>query len=63
MITSISNLGGFAGPYAVGLISHQTGHLGGGFGVAGLALLVSAGLLLLSRRTSPNHLAQSRDHF
>ncbi|MEO8438961.1 MAG: MFS transporter [Spartobacteria bacterium] len=46
LITSISNLGGFAGPYAVGLISRQTGNLAGGFGVAGVALLVSAGLFL-----------------
>ena len=46
LIASISNLGGFVGPYAVGLISRQTGHLSGGFGVAGLALLVS-GLLFI----------------
>lgn len=46
MITSISNLGGFAGPYAVGLISRQTGNLAGGFGVAGVALLISALLFL-----------------
>ncbi|MEO5754490.1 MAG: MFS transporter [Chthoniobacterales bacterium] len=47
MITSISNLGGFAGPFAVGAISHQTGSLYGGFGVAGVALFVSAMLFLL----------------
>ncbi len=46
LIASISNLGGFVGPYAVGLISRQTGRLSGGFGVAGIALLVS-GLLFL----------------
>ncbi|HEY2799698.1 MAG TPA: MFS transporter [Chthoniobacterales bacterium] len=53
LITSISNLGGFAGPYAVGLISRQTGSLYGGFGVAGFALLVSALLLLLLPRRLP----------
>ncbi len=47
LITSISNLGGFAGPYAVGLLSRQTGDLYGGFGAAGIALLVSAALFLL----------------
>lgn len=47
LIASISNLGGFAGPYAVGLISRQTGNLYGGFGVAGGALLVSALLFLV----------------
>ncbi len=46
LIASVSNLGGFAGPYAVGLISRQTGSLYGGFGVAGVALLVSAALFL-----------------
>ena len=47
MITSISNLGGFAGPYAVGLISRQTGNLYGGFAVAGIALFISALLFIL----------------
>jgi len=47
LITSIANLGGFAGPYAVGLISHHTGSLYGGFGLAGIAMLISAVLFLL----------------
>lgn len=46
LITSISNLGGFAGPYAVGLLKQPGGNLSAGFGVAGAALLVSATLFL-----------------
>jgi MFS family permease len=53
LITSIANLGGFAGPYAVGLISRHTGSLYGGFGVAGVAMLISAILFLLLRRRVP----------
>lgn len=47
LITSIASLGGFVGPYAVGLISRQTGSLYGGFGLAGIAMLISAILFLL----------------
>jgi len=47
LITSIASLGGFVGPYAVGLISRQTGSLYGGFGLAGIAMLISAILILL----------------
>lgn len=57
LITSFSNLGGFTGPYAVGLISRQTGSLNGGFGVAGIALLVSAVQLLFA----PLRLSPSRE--
>lgn len=53
LIASISNLGGFAGPYAVGLISRETGSLYGGFGLAGVALLVSAGLLFVLPLSAP----------
>lgn len=50
LITSVANLGGFAGPYAVGLISRQTESLSGGFGAAGVAMLISAILFLLLPR-------------
>jgi ACS family tartrate transporter-like MFS transporter len=53
LITSIANLGGFAGPYAVGLISRHTGSLYGGFGLAGVAMLISAILFLLLPRRVP----------
>ena len=46
-VTSIGNLSGFVGPYAVGLIQPKTGNLQGSLVVAGVALLVFATLLLL----------------
>ena len=50
LITSIANLGGFVGPYAIGAISDRTGSLYGGLAVAGLSLFVSATLVLLVPR-------------
>lgn len=47
VVSSIANLGGFAGPYAVGLIAQRTGSLQGGVTLAGIALLVLASLVLL----------------
>ena len=47
LVSSIANLGGFAGPYAVGLIGQRTGSLRGGVTLAGIALLVVASLVLL----------------
>jgi sugar phosphate permease len=51
LITSIANLGGFAGPYAVGFIRQRTGDLYAGLALAGVSLCVCATLtLLLPRR-------------
>jgi len=50
LITSIANLGGFLGPYAIGAISDRTGSLYGGLAVAGLSMFVSATLVLLVPR-------------
>jgi MFS transporter, ACS family, tartrate transporter len=47
LVTSIANLSGFVGPYAVGLIQQRTGNLHGSLVLAGIALLVFATLLLL----------------
>jgi ACS family tartrate transporter-like MFS transporter len=47
MINSIGNLGGFAGPYAVGLIKDKTGSLHWGFAFVGISMLVSAMFLML----------------
>lgn len=49
LITSIASLGGFVGPYVVGLIQQRTGNLQSSLDVAGIALLVFATLLLLLR--------------
>jgi MFS family permease len=50
-INSMGNLGGFAGPYAIGLIKDQTGSLHWGLAFVGISMLVSAmSLMLLPRR-------------
>jgi MFS transporter, ACS family, tartrate transporter len=52
LISSVANLGGFAGPYAVGIVSQRTGSLYGGLAVTGVSLFVCATLasLLPKRR-------------
>lgn len=52
LVSSLANLGGFAGPYATGWISQKTGSLYGGLAVAGVSLFVSATLMLLLPRTA-----------
>jgi len=47
MINSIGNLGGFAGPYVIGLIKDKTGNLHWGLAFVGISMLVSAMFLLL----------------
>jgi len=50
LVSSLANLGGFAGPYATGWISQKTGSLYGGLAVAGVSLFASATLMLLLPR-------------
>jgi ACS family tartrate transporter-like MFS transporter len=50
LVSSVANLGGFSGPYAIGWISQKTGSLYGGLAVAGISLFVSATLMLLLPR-------------
>jgi len=50
LVSSVANLGGFSGPYAIGWISQKTGSLYGGLAVAGVSLFVSATLMLLLPR-------------
>ncbi len=50
LVSSVANLGGFAGPYAIGWISQKTGSLYGGLAVAGVSVFASATLMLLLRR-------------
>jgi ACS family tartrate transporter-like MFS transporter len=46
LINSVGNLGGFAGPYTIGLIAEKTGILYRGLAVAAIALLFSAALVM-----------------
>lgn len=47
LINSVGNLGSFVGLCVVGLVKQKTGSLYGGLGLAGIALFLSATLLLL----------------
>jgi nitrate/nitrite transporter NarK len=46
LVTSVANLGGFAGPYTVGLVRQRTGNSYYGLIGAGVFFLVSAALAL-----------------
>src|SRR3984893_9066177 len=50
LVSSVANLGGFAGPYAIGWISQKTGGLYGGLAVAGVSGFASSTLMLLLPR-------------
>jgi ACS family tartrate transporter-like MFS transporter len=50
LVNGLGNLGGFAGPYAVGLSKTSTGSTGPAFMALAVASLVTAGLMLLLRR-------------
>ena len=54
LVTSVTNLGGFAGPFTVGLIRQRTGSFYPGLICAGFFFLVSASLaFVLPKRLSP----------
>jgi MFS transporter, ACS family, tartrate transporter len=50
LISSVANLGGFVGPYAIGAINEKTGSLYGGLSAIGVSLFLSAALILLLPR-------------
>jgi len=47
LINSVGNLGGFAGPYIIGMIATRTGSLYEGLAIAGVLLFISGTLVLL----------------
>ena len=47
LINSIAALGGFVGPYAIGLIRDKTGSLSGGLAFVGISMIVSAVFLVM----------------
>jgi len=62
LVTSVANLGGFVGPYTVGLIRQRTGSSYYGLICAGVFFLISAGLaLLLPKRAPPGPDSQPAD--
>ena len=50
LISSVANLGGFVGPYAIGAIKERTGSMYGGLAFCGVSLFVSATLMLVLPR-------------
>jgi len=54
-VASVGNLGGFVGPYAVGLLNQKTGNMRLGLTVVGLSMLVSASLMLLFPKSAKSH--------
>jgi len=63
LINSIGNIGGFIGPYAIGVVSGWTGGIYGAFALLGLPMLLSAtGLLLLPKGASSESVVASRSH-
>ena len=64
LVTSVSNFGGFVGPYTVGLIRQRTGDSHYGLICAGVLFLTSASLaLLLPNRalSAPDHLSEEAE--
>jgi len=52
LIHSFANLGGFAGPYLIGVVSQKTGTLFGGLALTGVSLFVCAALASLLPKSS-----------
>jgi sugar phosphate permease len=60
LINSIGNIGGFVGPYAIGVASGWTGGIYGAFALLGIPMLLSAtGLLLLPKRAIASRLVRN----
>jgi len=60
LINSIGNIGGFAGPYAIGVVSGWTGGIYGAFALLGLPMLLSAtGLLLLPKNARASRVVRN----
>jgi MFS transporter, ACS family, tartrate transporter len=60
LINSIGNIGGFVGPYAIGVVSGWTRGIYGAFALLGIPMLLSAsGLLLLPKNAHASRLVRN----
>jgi MFS transporter, ACS family, tartrate transporter len=59
LINSIGNLGGFVGPYVLGVVDRRTGSVGGGLVFAGACVVVAAILVILLPKSSLGGAKQS----
>jgi MFS transporter, ACS family, tartrate transporter len=55
LISSVANLGGFIGPYLVGMVGQKTGSLHAGLALTGVSVFASAALMLLLPRRPRSH--------
>jgi ACS family tartrate transporter-like MFS transporter len=55
LMNSFANLGGFVGPYLVGVMSGWTGGIHSGLALAGIPLVISGSLLLLLPKEARSH--------
>jgi ACS family tartrate transporter-like MFS transporter len=55
LITSVSQLGGFAGPYVIGFLNDRTHSLTAGFGFIALAYVAAGSLVLSLRIPNPDY--------
>jgi ACS family tartrate transporter-like MFS transporter len=55
LMNSFANLGGFVGPYLVGVMSGWTGGIHSGLALAGIPLVISGSLLLLLPKEARAH--------
>ncbi len=63
LINCVGNLGGFVGPYAIGVISKKTGSFRGGLVLVGVSLFISAMLLIaLKKGSSQSEAAREQSH-
>ena len=62
LINSVGNLGGFAGPYAVGYVTTATGSSFGGILYLSGSVLVSICLVLTLRHTKPQPATSGGEH-
>jgi ACS family tartrate transporter-like MFS transporter len=59
LMNSFANLGGFVGPYLVGVMSGWTGGIYSGLALAGIPLVISGSLLLLLPKEARSHRTSS----
>ncbi len=60
LINSVGNLGGFAGPYLVGLVKDATGSTNGG--LVALAVILAIGAVLATRVTHVREMESAPEH-
>ena len=61
LINSIAQIGGFAGPYVIGLLNDRTHSLTASFGFIALVYVAAAGMILGLKIRDPLQVSQGRN--